>query len=134
MKKLLILLALLFTFPCYAKEVYNDGNYSFDLDDVMIFRDGRELYYTLYVHPLPNTRVKDRFYKATITQYTSNGGVSILKMHALDLKGNYIHTDNTKEFIKSKINNYSVAIGNNILATFTNCEENIQYLYCKPAK
>ena len=134
MKKLLILLTLLFTFPCYAKEVYNDGSYSFDLDDVMIFRNGRELYYTLYVYPLANTRVKDRFYKATITQYTSNSGVSISKMHALDLKGNYIHTDNTKEFIKVKINNYSVAIGNNILATFTNCEDETMYLYCKPAK
>jgi hypothetical protein len=137
MKKLLALLALLaflITLPCCAKEVYNDGNYSFDLDNVMIFRNGRELYYTLYVYPLANTKVKDRFYKATITQYTSNGGVRISKIHALDLKGNYIHTDNTKEFIKSKINNYSVVIGNNILATFTNCEDETMYLYCKPTK
>lgn len=134
MKKLLVFLALLITLPCCAKEVYNDGNYSFHLDDVMIFRDGQKLYYTLYVHPLPNTRVTDRFYKATITQYTSNGYANISKMHALDLNGNYIYTDNTRDLIKTKINNYRVAIKTNILATFTNCKEDIQYLYCKPAK
>lgn len=132
MKKLLLLLALLFTLPCFSYEIYNDGNYSFDLDYVMIFRDGRELYYTLYVKPLSNTRINDRYYKATITQFVSNGYANISKMHALDNNGNYMHTDNTKDLIKAKINNYKIAIGNNILATFTDCKEELQYLYCKP--
>ena len=134
MKKLLLLLALLFTLPCFAKEVYNDGNYSFDLDNVMILRNGQELYYTLYVYPLANTRVNDRFYKSTITQYVSNGYANISNIHALDKRGNYIHTDNTRDVVKAKINNYRVAIGSNILATFTNCEDETMYLYCKPAK
>ena len=132
MKKFLLLLALFFTLPCFAYEIYNDGNYSFSLDHVMIFRNGQELYYTLFVNPLSNTRVNDRFYKATITQYVSNGYMNIPKIYALDLNGNYIHTDNTKDFIKTKINNDRIAIGNNILDKFTNCKEEIQYLYCKP--
>ena len=133
MKKLLVLLALLLTLPCFAKEVYNDGNYSFDLDHVNILGDGLELYYTLYIFPLANTKVKDRFYKATITQYVSNGYANISKMHALDFNGGYIHTDNTRDLIKTKISKYSVAIRDNILATFTNCQEEPPFLYCKPA-
>lgn len=133
-KKFLILVIFLFVaLPCVAKEIYNDGLHRFEVYDVMLLDNGRELYYTLYVTPLLNAKVNDRYYKATITQFVHNGYANISKIYALDINGNYIHTDNTRDLIKNKIQSYKITLGNTILSTFTNCKEHITDLYCKPS-
>lgn len=134
MKKIFLLLfLLLFALPSYAKlvELYNDGNYSFQTDSIMFTDYQTEIFYTLYILPLSNT---NKYYKTTITQFTTNKHMRISNMYALDKNGFYLHNDNTKNFIKTKIQNYSIPIGNNILKIFTKCNEDLMRLYCYPNK
>lgn len=133
MKKLFFLVVFLFlSLPCIAKEIYSDGFYKFAVYDVMFLNHGRELYYTLYITPLLKAEVNDRYYEAKITQFVNSGLVNISSIYAKDINGNFIHTDNTRDFIKNKIQNYKITLGNIILSTFTNCQENFTNLYCKP--
>lgn len=129
-KKILWLLILsLFITPCFAIEIYNDNNYSFQVDSVMFFKNNNTMYYTLFVLPLLDV---SKYYKAQIIQYKTNNYLNISSIYTLNSKGQYIHTDNSKDIIKNTIIKYNISLGNNILDTFTNCEENINYLYCTP--
>ena len=129
-KKILGLLILsLFITPCFAIEIYNDNNYSFQVDSVMFFENGNKIYYTLYVLPLLDN---SKYYKAQVTQYKTNGYLNISKLYTLSPNEQYVHTDNSKNIISNTIKNYNTTLSNNILNTFTNCEENISYLYCLP--
>lgn len=131
MKKIFILLVFLFvSIPALAIEIYNDGNYSYQTDSVIFVNNQRELIYTLYAIPT----IKDKYYKAKVSQYTTNGYTWVSSIYTLDNNGNYIHTDNTKDLIKKKISSYSVAFISNIKNSFTNCKEEIDYLYCTPKK
>ena len=131
MKRIMVLFILLFvSIPTFAIEIYNDGNYSYQTDSVMFVNNQRELAYTLYVMPT----IKDKYYKARVSQYTTNGYTWVSSIYTLDDNDNYIHTDNTKDLIKKKISSYSVAFISNIKNSFTNCKEEIDYLYCTPKK
>ena len=135
MKRLLIFLTfLLISLPTFSMEIYNDREYSYQVDSVMFTERGRELLYTLYVVPLVNAQINDRYYKALVSQKIYNGYTSITQMYTLDKYGSYLHTDNTKDFIRTKINSYSATFINNIQNSFTNCEEKTMYLYCTPKK
>lgn len=135
MKKILIILTFLFlSLPAFAMELYNDGNYSYQTDSVFFVDNQREIFYTLYVKPTNKAQAKDKYYKARVTQYLTNGHTRVGSIYALDANNNYLHTDNTKDSIETKINNYSIVFINNIKYTFTNCREDISYLYCTPRK
>lgn len=130
-KKLILLLTImLFTNPCNAKEIYRDNSYHYGLDSVLITNYGRELYYTLYVTPLLNTPINDRYYKASITQNINTNNISISRIYALDINGKYIHTDTSKEAIKTVINNNKSIIKSQIMTYFTVCKEDLTDLFC----
>lgn len=119
---------LCFALPSLAKEIFNDGCYSFSITKkgISYFKKDNQLLYDLELKPIIQGFNNDTQYKVRVFHYLNTNYISIYSMDAYSKNGEYLFLNNEEKEIQNIIQQSSEKIKNYIFANYTNC---INYKY-----